>query len=92
MDKLTVYGAISVTAMMVFYALEERWAGFILAFAGACVASSVYGFLQGAWPFGVVELLWSGVALRRWSRRRSDRVGGQPGSQEGGPSGRVAWR
>jgi len=72
MDTLTAFGAFAVTAMMLFYALEERSAAFVLAFAGACMAASVYGFLQGAWPFGVVEIVWSGVALRRWSRRRSD--------------------
>jgi hypothetical protein len=70
MQLLTLYGAIAVTAMLVFYALEARSPGFVLAFAGACLASSVYGFLQGAWPFGVVELVWSGVAVRRWRLRR----------------------
>jgi hypothetical protein len=69
MDALTLYGALSVSAMLVFYALEERSAVFVLAFAGACLASSAYGFLQGAWPFGVVELIWSGIALRRWRLR-----------------------
>ena len=52
--------------MLLFYALEARSPWFVAAFAGACLASSVYGFLQGAWPFGVIELVWSGVALRRW--------------------------
>ena len=70
MDALTVFGALSVAAMLLFYALEERSPWFVLAFAGGCLASSAYGFLQGAWPFGVVELIWSGVALRRWWRRR----------------------
>jgi hypothetical protein len=70
MDKLTAFGAIAVTAMMVFYALEDRSQAFLLAFSGACLAASAYGFLQGAWPFGVVELVWSGVAVRRWLRRR----------------------
>jgi hypothetical protein len=70
MDALTVFGALAVSAMMLFYALEERAPAFVLAFAGACLAASAYGFLQGAWPFGVVELVWSGVALRRWRRRR----------------------
>ena len=55
--------------MLVFYALEDPSAWFILAFAGACLASSAYGFLQGAWPFGVVEFIWSGVAVRRWRLR-----------------------
>ena len=56
------------TAMMLCYALEPRGRVFILAFAGACVAASVYGFLAGAWPFGVVEAVWAVVALRRWQR------------------------
>ena len=71
MDMLTAFGALTVTAMLVFYALEERSAVFVLAFAGASLAASAYGFMQGAWPFGVVELIWSGVALRRWRRRRN---------------------
>jgi hypothetical protein len=70
MDALTTFGVVAVTAMMVFYALEDRSAWFILAFAGACLLASAYGFLQGAWPFGVVELVWAFVALRRWQSRR----------------------
>ena len=69
MDPLTVFGALAVSAMLVFYALEARSAWFVMAFAGACVASSAYGFMQGAWPFGVVELVWSVIALRRWQVR-----------------------
>ncbi len=69
MDALTLFGAAAVTLMLAFYALEDRSPWFVLAFAAACVASSVYGFMQGAWPFGVVEAIWSGVALRRWWQR-----------------------
>ena len=69
MTPLTVFGALAVGAMLLFYALELRSSWFVLAFAGACLASSAYGFLQGAWPFGVVELVWSGVAARRWWSR-----------------------
>ncbi len=69
MDLLTLYGAAAVTSMMIFYALEPRSRTFVLAFAGACVASSAYGFLQGALPFGVVELVWSVIAVRRWLDR-----------------------
>jgi len=71
MNLVTAFGAVAVTAMMVFYALEDRHQGFVLAFAAACLASSAYGFLAGTWPFGVVELVWSGVAARRWWRHRS---------------------
>lgn len=66
MDTLTVFGLFAVTAMLVFYALEQRSRWFILAFAGSCVLGSAYGFLQGAWPFGLVEAVWSVVAVRRW--------------------------
>jgi hypothetical protein len=65
-DRLTIIGLCAVTAMLVFYALEKRSHWFILAFAGSCVLGSTYGFLQGAWPFGLVEAVWSGGAVRRW--------------------------
>ncbi len=68
MDSLTLFGAAAVTAMLIFYTLEARSPAFVLAFAVACLASSMYGFLQGSWPFGIVELVWSGVALRRWRK------------------------
>ncbi|HEX4432121.1 MAG TPA: hypothetical protein VHZ96_22820 [Frankiaceae bacterium] len=68
---MTIYGACAVTFMMIMYALEKRGRLFILGFACGCVLSSVYGFVSGVWPFGVVELIWSGVALTRW-RRTSD--------------------
>jgi hypothetical protein len=66
MTPLSIFGLFAVTAMLVCYALEARSRWFILAFAGACTLGSVYGFLQGAWPFGLVEAVWSVVALRRW--------------------------
>ncbi len=71
MDALTWFGLFAVTAMLVFYALEDRSAWYVLAFAGACGLASVYGFLQGAWPFVIVEAIWTGVALRRWLTRRA---------------------
>jgi len=71
MDALTAFGLFAVTAMLVFYALEHRSPWFILAFACSCVAASAYGFLQGAWPFGCVEAVWSVVALRKWSLARA---------------------
>ena len=70
MDGLTLFGLFAVTSMLVTYALEDRSRWFILAFAAACALGSVYGFLQGAWPFGLVEAIWAVVALRRWSVRR----------------------
>ena len=66
MNALTWFGLFAVVAMLVCYALEERSPYFILGFAVACALGSVYGFLQGAWPFGVVEAIWAVVALRRW--------------------------
>ena len=70
MDRLTLFGLFAVSAMMVRYALEDRSPWFILAFAGSCVLVSAYGFLHGAWPFGLVEGIWSLVAVRRWWQRR----------------------
>jgi len=70
MDGLTLFGLLAVTAMLVFYALEQRSSWFILAFAAACGLGSIYGFLQGAWPFGLVEAVWALVAVRRWRRSR----------------------
>ena len=66
MSILTVFGLIAVTLMLIFYALEKRSRWYTLGFAAACVLGSVYGFLQGAWPFGLVEAVWSLVAIRRW--------------------------
>ena len=66
MSALTLFGLFAVTAMLVCYALEHRSPWFILAFAAACALGSAYGFLQGAWPFGVVEAIWSIIAARRW--------------------------
>jgi hypothetical protein len=67
-EVLTAFGATAVTFMMLMYALEHRHRRFVLAFAAGCLASSAYGFLAGTWPFGVVELLWSTIALRRYLR------------------------
>ena len=63
---VTIYGVLAVTFMMTMYALERRGRIYILGFALGCVLSSVYGFLSGAWPFGVVELIWSAVAVHRY--------------------------
>jgi hypothetical protein len=63
---LTIYGAAAVTFMMAMYALESRNRHFVAAFALGCALSSTYGFLAGTWPFGVVEAVWTLVALRRY--------------------------
>jgi hypothetical protein len=75
MDTVTVFGASVVTFMMLMYALERRHAGFVLAFAVGCALSSVYGFLAGAWPFGVVEAIWALIALNRFADRISRPLG-----------------
>ena len=66
MDRLNLFGLFAVTAMLVCYAFEARSRWFVLAFAAACALGSCYGFLQGAWPFGLVEAVWALVALRKW--------------------------
>jgi hypothetical protein len=69
---LTVFGVVVLTFMMLMYALERRGPSFVLAFALGCAGSSLYGFLAGTWPFGVVEAVWTAIALRRYGRLRSD--------------------
>jgi hypothetical protein len=70
MDLLTLYGLIAVTLMVAFYAFEDRSTWCVLAFAASCLLASVYGFLQGAWPFGIVEIVWGVIAFRKWQIRR----------------------
>jgi hypothetical protein len=71
MDSPTAFGLFAVTAMLIFYALEERNLWSTIAFAGACGLASIYGFLEGAWPFGLIEAVWALVAVRRWRIRIS---------------------
>jgi hypothetical protein len=73
MDALTLFGLVAVSAMLIFYTLEDRGPRYVLAFAGACALGSLYGFMQGAWPFGVVEAVWSVIAVRRWRMRVTNR-------------------
>jgi hypothetical protein len=73
MDRITLFGLLAVTAMLVFYALEHRSPWFVFAFGVACVLASAYGFLSGAWPFGVLEAIWAVIAFERWRRRRGQR-------------------
>jgi hypothetical protein len=70
MSVVTLYGVCAVTFMMVMHALEHRGRRFIMGLAVGCLLSSLYGFLSGAWPFGVVELIWSVIALRRFVTTR----------------------
>ena len=82
MAALSAIGLFAVTAMLVCYTLEQRSTWLILAFAGSCALGSLYGFLQGAWPFGLVEAIWTLVALHRWHHARSRR-GVSPGAVAG---------
>jgi hypothetical protein len=68
--SLTLYGVVALTFMMAMYALERRHRAFVAAFALGCALSSVYGFASGTWPFGVVEAVWTLIALRRYRQAR----------------------
>ena len=93
MDALTVLGLFAVTAMLVFYVLEYRSHWFVLAFAAACALGSFYGFMQGAWPFGIVEAIWppslSGGGAASGGLREAERIG-HP-SIQARPAGIVAF-
>ena len=73
MDLLSTFGLFAVIAMVVCYSLEDRARGYTLAFAAACLLASVYGFMQGAWPFGAVEIVWAGIAVRKWRTKSTIR-------------------
>ena len=68
MDFVTIYGVLALTFMMAMYALEHRGRRYVILFALGCALSSAYGFAAGAWPFGVVEAIWSVIAVRRAAR------------------------
>lgn len=70
MSPLTAFGLFSVTAMLVCYAMGSRSHWWNLGFVFSCWLAAAYGFLQGAWPFGIVEGVWGCIALVRWSRSR----------------------
>ena len=74
MDPLTLFGLFAVSLMLVTYALEDKSHWYVLIFAFSCALGSTYGFLQGAWPFGVVEAIWSLIALKRWWGRRAQNL------------------
>ena len=80
---LTAFGVVVLSFMMLMYALERRGQGFVLAFACGCVLSSVYGFLAGTWPFGLVEAIWAGIALRRYVGLRGERHNSRSGEGAG---------
>ena len=86
MDALTLFGLGAASAMLACYALEPRTPWFVLGFAASCTLGSAYGFLQGAWPFGLVEGIWSLVALARWRRLRAAGQGSQQGRALPGPA------
>jgi hypothetical protein len=75
---VTIYGVVAVTFMMTMYALESRSRHFIVLFALGCALSSSYGFLAGTWPFGVVEGVWTFVALRRYVAQGARPPGDRP--------------
>lgn len=79
---LTAFGAAAVTFMVVMYALEPRGRRYVLGFACGCVLSSAYGFLAGAWPFGVVELIWAAIAIRRYRSAPGDPDSSPPGDPD----------
>ena len=71
MDRLSLFGLVAVSMMLITYTLEQRSHWYVLLFAIACALGSTYGFLQGAWPFGLVEAVWALIALKRWNDRRN---------------------
>ncbi len=74
MNLVTLFGVCALTFMMLTYSFEHRHPGFLLGFVLGCLLSSAYGYLSGAWPFGVVEAVWGIVAFRRFHATRGRRT------------------
>ena len=73
MDALTLFGVASLSVMLLCYALERKSPWFTFGMASACVAAAIYAFLQGAWPFAVIEIIWAAIAYIRWWNDRNNR-------------------
>ncbi len=67
---LTAFGAAAAATMVTAYALESRGNGWILVFAAGCLGTAIYGVATEAWIFAVLETLWAGIAISRWTRTR----------------------
>lgn len=78
MDSLTLFGLVAVGFTLLCYILDPRSPWWTFGFAVGCLLSSIYGFLQGAWPFGIVELVWAATATWRWRQRASGTSGQEP--------------
>ena len=63
---LLVFGSLAVAAMLPMYAMEARSPRYVLGFALASAAAAAYGFAREAWPFAVIDTVWSLVAFQRW--------------------------
>ena len=87
MSLLTVFGVVALSFMMLMYWLEARGPAFVAAFAAGCALSSTYGFLAGAWPFGVVEAIWCVIALRRYAGTRRGATGTRRRTERARPPG-----
>lgn len=74
MDPVTLFGVIAVALMVLFYALEKKSVIYIFLFGIACILAAIYGFLVGAWPFSIAELIWAGVAFRRWFLQKNSDI------------------
>ena len=76
---LNILGAIDLAVMMAFYALEPKSRTYTHLFGLTCIGSSTYGFLSGTWPFGVIEAVWTVIALRKYLKLRNGKRMGTPG-------------
>ena len=74
MTMLTLFGLCAVSAAVFFYAMENFSHWFVLALAVANALAGVYAFIQGAWPYGLVEIVWTLVGLWRWGPKRRLRL------------------
>lgn len=63
---LTIFGFIGGSLMVMCYWLEPRHRRYTFLMGVLCVLMAVYAYLQGSYPFILVEGAWAYVAFTRW--------------------------
>ena len=66
LDVLMLFGFLTAVLTLLFWMHQGESRSCILALAVCLAAMTVYAFLQGAWPMGMIESVWCAAAVRRW--------------------------
>lgn len=70
MDVLAVFGFLTAFFTLCFALDQRKSRSLVLMTALGLAGLSAYAFLQGAWPLGIVNGVWSAATLGKWRRQR----------------------